>query len=109
MEVVIAIIGSGALSALISGIFGLVQSRKNRQKQIEEELQEIQQAQHIAEKDALRTQLLLLIADYPEETSDILRLAEHYFRDLEGNWVLTTIFNRWMEGHKIVQPEWFKR
>ena len=65
-----------------------------------------------AEKDALRTQLLVMISDYPHEKREILALGERYFAKppdgLDGNWVMTDIFKSWLkkEGHS--NPEWFK-
>ena len=106
--IVIAIISSGALSALVSGIFGLIQARKSRQNEIEEELKDIKRRLEIAEKDALRTQLLLLIKSYPNEKTDILKLAEYYFSKLEGNWVMSNIFREWCEASDIMLPKWFK-
>lgn len=60
------------------------------------------------ERDSCRTQLLLLMSDYPGRTEEIMRLAQHYFDDLVGNWYMTSLFNKWMEDNKIGKPEWFK-
>lgn len=60
-----------------------------------------------AEKDALRTQLLMMIADYPEEKTEILKLSQYYFSDLHGNWTATAIFNSWLEKYNVARPEWF--
>lgn len=106
--IIVAILGSGALSALISGVFGLIQARKNRQKEIEEEIHAMRKQLDLYEKDNLRTQLLLLIKDFPDETTDILRMAQHYFNDLGGNWVLTDIFATWARERGIAIPAWFK-
>lgn len=106
--IIVAIISSGALSALVSGIFGLVQARKSRQKEIEEELKAVKEKLDIAEKDALRTQLMVMIKLYPSEKTDILRLAEHYFVKLDGNWVMTNIFREWCEATDTKIPGWFK-
>ena len=113
--IIIAILGSGALSALISGIFNLINEKSKHKREITDRMDEItQRLKHIeqnqvkAEKDQCRTQLLLMIADYPEEKSEIMKLAEHYFEDLSGNWYLTSLFNRWLEDNKIKKPEWFK-
>ena len=56
----------------------------------------------------MRSQLLMMIADYPEENTEILKLAEHYFSDLHGNWTATAIFNKWLERCEVAKPEWFK-
>ena len=106
--IIIAIISSGALSALVSGIFGLIQARKNRQKEIEEELKEVKEKLDIAEKDALRTQLMVMIKDFPNEKTDILRLAEYYFSNLDGNWVMSNIFREWCKASETMLPTWFK-
>lgn len=106
--IIIAIVGSGAFSAFIAGIFNLIQNKKSRLKNIEDKLANIEKNQKQSEKDELRTQLLLLLADYPHESSEILKIAEHYFSDLEGNWYCTSLFNKWLEENNIAQPEWFK-
>ena len=108
-EIIIAVVGSGALSALIAGLFNLLVNRKGRLSQIEGQLCEIDKKLIQTEKDELRTQLLLMISDYPDEKQEILRLAEHYFGDLHGNWYATTIFNNWLATHDIARPEWFER
>lgn len=61
------------------------------------------------EKDGLRTQMLEMINDYPDNESEIMTLAEHYFKDLNGNWYATEIFNRWMERNHIIKPNWFNQ
>ena len=107
--IIIAIIGSGALSTLISAIITAIANRKSRLKTIEDKLTEIEKNQKVAEKDAIRTQLLMMIASYPEEKTDILRLAEYYFHQLQGNWIAKAIFNKWLEEHcDGIKPEWFK-
>ena len=58
------------------------------------------------EKDGLRTQLLLLILMRPEEVTEILTLAQHYFVDLKGNWYMTSMFAKWCDEHGL-EPEWF--
>lgn len=63
----------------------------------------------ILERDGLRTQLLLLILLRPTEQTEILRLAEHYFKDLKGNWYMTSIFNKWLESSGIAEPEWLDK
>lgn len=93
-----AVIGSGALSALIAGVFQLINNR--REKTDKRFL--------VLEKDVLRTQMLLMLKDFPEEKAEIMKLAQHYFEDLDGNWYLTTMFNTWLESNNIAKPEWFK-
>lgn len=109
MEIIIAIVGSGALSALIAGFFQLVTNRKGKLSAIEDKLNHLETESKKSEKDALRTQLLLMLKDYPSEKAEILRLAERYFGELKANWYLTPLFNKWLEEYDIAEPEWFDK
>ena len=59
------------------------------------------------EKDNVRLQLLVLFSDYPENVSEILEVAHHYFVDLSGDWYMTNMFNNWLTKNNVGQPEWF--
>ena len=106
--IMLGLISSGALATVVTAIINAINNRKGRLTTIEAKLTAIEANQRIAEKDSLRTQLLLMIADYPEEKSEILKLSQHYFADLKGNWTATAIFNKWIQDHcEGVSPEWF--
>ena len=97
ITIVIAVIGSTALSQLITFFV----SRHDDKKKIPEKLD-------ILERDGLRTQLLLLILLRPDEEHEILTIGEKYFGKLHGNWVATPIFNKWCEERNL-KPEWFDK
>ena len=75
-------------------------------REIHELLVELKEQGDKNEKDNVRTQLLLLIADYPDDVSEMLSCAEHYFKDLNGNWYLTSIFAKYLETRGIASPDW---
>lgn len=103
MELVLAILGSGALSALISGVFAAINNYQNNKKaNNDEKLKKL-------EIDIVRTQLLLMMAYYPNNVQEILKVAEHYFADLHGNWYATSLFFSFLEKNEIAEPEWFNR
>ena len=58
------------------------------------------------EKDNVRTQLLVLMSDYPERLDEIMEAAHHYFVDLKANWYLTDIFKDWLKNKGIDIPDW---
>ena len=92
---IIAILGSSALSGL--AIF-LIQ-RHDQKKNLTGRLDEL-------ERGVLRTQLMVMIFLKPEEKTEILTMAERYFAKkedggLDGNWVLTPIFERWCEAQNV--------
>ena len=106
----------GVIGILITKMFDIVMYEKrskkddaNELKEIREEMSSIKTQLKLTEKDELRTQLMVMMKDYPEEKTDILRLAQHYFVNLNGNWVLTDIFSRWSQNQGVSIPSWFPR
>lgn len=104
-NIILGILGGGNLILFIK--FLIERHDKKVEKAEDKEKEHIQGTLKKLEKDGLRTQLLLLILMKPEETSEILTLAQHYFVDLKGNWYMTSIFNKWLEEYEIAEPEWF--
>lgn len=94
--IVLAVIGSNALFAFLQFLIGRHDTKKNIKGKLDR-----------LEKDVLRTQLLLLILLKGEEQQEILTIAEHYFKDLHGDWYMTSIFNKWLKEKKIADPDWF--
>jgi hypothetical protein len=54
-----------------------------------------------AEENATRSQLLTLMSDYPNNESEILKVAQYYFQDLKGDWYMTGLFTKWAESRGI--------
>ncbi len=114
--IIIALIGSGVLSTLITVLFQAWQTKQSRKTGLESKVdtiaetqQSIIKAQKKAEGDIIRVELKLMISDFPDEESDILRLAEHYFKDLKGNWVMANTFNLWLESRGLPSPSWYDK
>ena len=112
--IIIALISSGVLSTLITAVFQYLQTRKSQKTGLEskvdkiaEEQEKIMAAQHRHEMDILRVELKLMISDFPTKTDDILRIAQHYFSD-GGNWVMSSVFQSWLDEQGIKCPAWFK-
>lgn len=103
--ITVALISGGItlIGILVPVIAGQISARRAQSKRLDA----IEAKLVIQEKDTCRTQLLLLMADYPREHSEILTLARHYFADLKGDWYLTGIFNQFLQAEKIGRPEWF--
>ena len=95
LQFIAALIGSTTVATLIQFFVN------RHDKRLEDKLNKL-------ERDGLRTQLLVLIIQRPEEKQEILTIAEHYFKDLKGDWYMTSIFNKWIIDAGIAEPEWFK-
>lgn len=109
MEIVLAAFAS-------TGFFGLIQffvarhdTKKGKAKQLADSIESLKRKIDRQERDSCRTQLLLLMSDFPDMKDEILRVAEHYFKDLEANWYMTTLFSVWCEQHNINLPIWAMR
>ena len=94
--IIIAILASNGFFALVQFLI----TRWDTKKSIKGKLDRL-------EKDGLRTQLLLLILLQPDEQTEILKIAEHYFVKLKGNWYMTSVFSKWCKSRGL-RPEWFK-
>jgi len=100
------------ISAMTSGgVLGFIQfliKRKDDKEQRAENKQDddIKGALKKLEKDGLRTQLLLLLLLQPDEETEILKIAQHYFVKLKGNWYMTSMFSKWCKTRGL-RPEWF--
>ena len=86
---------------------GIKSAIKEIKQKFEEFEHEIKSKFKKQEKDAVRTQLLVLMLLRPDEKQEILTLSEHYFEHLKGNWYMTSIFNKWLTETDTAKPEWF--
>ena len=106
-NILLGILGGGNLILFIKFLIERHDRKKERAEDKDEE--GIRKRLLVLEKDGLRTQLLLLILLKPTEQSEILRIAEHYFKNLKGNWYMTSIFNKWIEDFGVAEPDWFDK
>jgi len=107
LTIVLACIGSSGLTSLLQFLISRKDKKEEKKEEIMKELKEIKSMCSVQEKDICRTQLLLLISNYPEDTSEIMKLAEHYFKVLKANWYMSSIFNSWLKNNNLTKPEWF--
>lgn len=118
-EIIIAAIGSTGLWKFLE--FAIANHRKKKfdietavrdiQKNmtaLKSNQEDMKRSLSKTERDSVRTQLLLLMSDYPDNTTEIMGVAQHYFDDIGGNWYMTTVFHRWLESRDIGKPDWFK-
>ena len=94
--ILLGVIGSAGFWATVQVLI----TRWDKNKGLKKQLKKL-------EKDGCRTQLLLLISDYPHEKQEIMTLGKYYFDDLNGNWYASSIFRKWLEENNIPDPSWF--
>lgn len=101
LSIVLGFVGS-------AGVFGFVEFLIRRHDEKKGLFKALFKRMDKIEKDSVRTQLLLLISDYPNEKQQIMMLAEYYFVTLKSNWYLTGIFQSYLDKNNIPIPKWFK-
>lgn len=101
------VIGSGAATAIVQAFIAWRQKKSERNDQTAKRLEDLEAKAVKSEKDSVRLQLLILMADYPDDTTEILTAAKHYFGELKADWYMTSIFNNYLQAHNIGKPEWF--
>ena len=104
-NLLLGILGGGNLILFIKFIIERSDRKKERAEDLDRE--GVNKKLQLLERDGLRTQLLLLVLLKPSEQSEILRIAEHYFKDLKGNWYMTSIFKKWLKDVGVADPDWF--
>lgn len=45
--------------------------------------------------DTTRNQLLTLMKNYPDNEEEIMKVAKYYFKELNGDWYMTSLFIKW--------------
>ena len=118
---IVGVLSSGALVALINNLFQRKRDKESKATGAEAKIDTIvtkvdtlvddqvkmMKAQKKQEGDIIRVELKLMISSFPEKEEDILRLAEHYFKDLHGNWVMATTFKQWLDERGLEIPQWY--
>jgi len=99
-QVVVACIGSAGLWTFIQYLINRKDERNGKLTLITKQLERL-------EKDNCRTQMLILMNHYSDNVQEILKVAEYYFKELDGDWYLTALFKSWLRTKHIGKPEWF--
>lgn len=111
MDVSVAVVTSALGSA---GLFGLIQflvtrhdSKERDLAQIRDQLDRIENKSNRNELAITRFQLLFLIQTRPDNTDTILKTAQRYFVELQGNGEAWAVFDEWARNRKL-DIGWYK-
>lgn len=103
LPIILGMIGSSGLTTLITFLI----NRRDNMKKDKKELEEIKKDIKELNLSQSRSEMLIMMNHYPNDQFEILKLAERYFVDLDGDFVMTSIFCKWLEENKITKPNWF--
>lgn len=100
LQIALAIIGSGALSALISGLFNLLSQRKKKENGVQAGVRELlyDRIKHLGKSHIERGYIT------HEELEDLIAMHKIYHDSLSGNGFLDTVMNQ-VKGLRIHTSE----
>ena len=87
------IIGGGAFLSFLQWLITRHDNKKGKMSLILGKLDKL-------ERDECRTQMLLLMADYQSNISELMRVAEQY---------MTSMFREYLKNKNINEPYWFSK
>lgn len=90
----VGIIGAAAVGI---GTWCVTQINAGTNKKLDTIIEKVDKA----ELNATRSQLLTLMSDYPDNESEILKVADYYFNELDGDWYMTDLFTKWADSRGI--------
>lgn len=102
-KIIVALITS--VPAIISAIIALATFvTARRSNKLEEGLTPIRKELHEIRLDTTRTQLIMLMEHQPHNHDTIIKVAERYFCQLQGDWYCTSLFRDWAKREGIEIP-----
>ena len=90
----VGVIGAAAVGA---GTWCVSQANASTNKKLDDISAKID----VVELNSTRNQLLTLMSDYPDNESEILKVADYYFNDINGDWYMTELFTKWCDSRGI--------
>ena len=94
---IITAVGIISAAAVGIGTWFITQINSGKNQKLDTIIEKVDKA----ELDATRSQLLALMSDYPDNESEILKVADYYFNGLGGDWYMTDLFTRWADSRGI--------
>ena len=99
-DVLLKILGGIATAATsIIALVNLIVTAKGTT--IENKLKPLRADINSLKLDETRIQLLLSMHDDPDNSDAILRVAQHYFVNLGGDWYMSAEFEKWAKAHRV--------
>jgi len=104
----IAILTSQAIFTFIQFMISRHDKKKGILAEMQKDIKELKTFNQEERRDLKRIQLMTLIHVHPEDVSDIMEVAEEYFKNLDGNWYMSSIFQQYLDENKIEHPLWMR-
>ena len=75
--------------------------------QVLNRLDNIEKVQHEQQLSEIRTELSIHLLHHKRDKITIMRIAEKYFKELQGDFYMTSKFCEWLKKMHMPKPDWF--
>lgn len=106
--IILSILGSTAFFTFIQFLITRHDKKKGMLAEIAKDIKDLKRYNQEERLDLLRIQLMTLIHIHPENTVEIMQVAEEYFMKYNGNWYMSSIFKEYLNSQQIESPIWMK-
>lgn len=110
----VGLLGGGTIVKLLELIFNRKDKKENKNDEllqaindIKSDVANIKEDLQTQKQNQLRTEMLVMMNHYENETFEIMRLAHRYFVEEKGDFTMTSIFSQFLKDHNIEKPLWF--
>ena len=103
ITLIVGLLGGGTIVKLLELAF----TRKDKKNELDKNIKALDSKISDLQQNQARTEMLVMMNHYENETFEILRLAKKYFVDLKGDFTMTSIFAKYLKDHNIEKPIWF--
>ena len=108
MEILIGLLGGGGIFAFIQFLIDRKDRKSQKINEIVKDLEDIKEELLESRRYSCRSELLILMNHYSGQTEKIFKLAEHYFKDLKGDFYMTSLFKDFCIEHNLEIPKWYR-
>lgn len=114
----LGLFSGGSFATLVVFLIQRFDNRRNQSKEIleaieankketEKRLDYIEKQQKENMLADTRIEMSIQMLHHPKNKQTILKLAEKYFKELHGDYYMTSCFNDWLKKNHVARPLWF--
>lgn len=104
VTLIIAAFGAGGF---VQYLINRHDNKKEKNNEIMRAIDDLKTAFAKNERHTTRLEMLQLIQHYPTNTSELMKVAQYYFGNLNGDWYMSSIFQQYLDENNLCKPAWF--
>lgn len=107
LPLVVAVAGSGLVQFLITRS----DKKHDQLAEIKTALSDLSNTvadNHLqSQRENKRLELMSLMQNPDADDGEIMKVAQYYFEELDGDWYMSSLFSKWLKRNNVTLPSWF--